>query len=84
MSSLAYTQLKDFITNRMRMSHIYQPVMLQVMLEHGGRASREEIAKAILDHDRSHRRSTGTASSARSTARGTARPRLAPASCSPR
>ena len=28
--------LEDFIKNKMRMSHIYQPVMLKVLLENGG------------------------------------------------
>ena len=33
------------------MSHVYQPVMLRVLLERGGYASTEEIAKALLGHD---------------------------------
>jgi diadenosine tetraphosphate (Ap4A) HIT family hydrolase len=37
----------------MRMSHVYQPVMLQVLLEKGGTASTEEVAKALLSYDRS-------------------------------
>jgi DNA-binding transcriptional ArsR family regulator len=37
----------------MRMSHIYQPVMLGVLLERGGSATIEEIAKALLSYDRS-------------------------------
>ena len=43
--------LEDFIRNRMRMSHIYQPVMLKVLLECNGAASLEEIAKALLSYD---------------------------------
>ena len=39
------SDLEDFIRTRMRMSHIYQPVMLKVLLENGGHASVEEIAK---------------------------------------
>lgn len=35
----------------MRMSHIYQPVMLRQLLISGGTASRESIARAILEHD---------------------------------
>lgn len=53
MSSDGYDRLLDFITRDMRMSHIYQPVMLRVLLESGGQASRKAIAKAILAHDRS-------------------------------
>ena len=43
--------LEDFILNRMRMSHIYQPVMLKVLLEGSGTASLEHIAKALLSYD---------------------------------
>ncbi|MEJ1358768.1 MAG: HIT domain-containing protein [Candidatus Sedimenticola sp. (ex Thyasira tokunagai)] len=43
--------LKDFIQNWMRMSHIYQPVMLSRLLESNGRSTTEEIARAILSHD---------------------------------
>lgn len=35
------------------MSHIYQPVMLMTLLQHGGTASTREIAKAILLDDQS-------------------------------
>ena len=43
--------LEEFIRNRMRMSHIYQPVMLKVLLDGNGEASLEEIAKALLSYD---------------------------------
>ena len=45
--------LHDYITNRMRMSHIYQPVMLKVLLENNGEASVEQIASALLSYDQS-------------------------------
>ena len=35
----------------MRMSHVYQPVMLVEILKKGGYASTEQIAKSILNHD---------------------------------
>jgi diadenosine tetraphosphate (Ap4A) HIT family hydrolase/5-methylcytosine-specific restriction endonuclease McrA len=44
---------EDFVTHRMRMSHVYQPVMLMTLLENGGKASTREIARAVLDHDES-------------------------------
>ena len=50
---MTYEQLVDLLENRMRMSHIYQPVMLMALLENEGRASTGEIAKAILSHDES-------------------------------
>lgn len=48
---MRYEQLADFVTTRMRMSHVYQPVMLLALLERGGQASVSEIALAILGHD---------------------------------
>jgi len=53
MPSAAFEELKLFITDRMRMAHIYQPVMLKVLLENGGQASRNAIAQAFLNEDRS-------------------------------
>ena len=37
--SAAFERLRQFISSEMRMSHIYQPVMIQTLLEHGGRAN---------------------------------------------
>ena len=45
------SDLEDFIMTRMRMSHIYQPVMLKVLLDGNGAASLEDIAKALLSYD---------------------------------
>ena len=53
MASDSYSQLMAFIVDQMRMSHIYQPVMLKVLLENKGTASREAIARAFLSQDRS-------------------------------
>ena len=49
--SREYEQLSDFISNKMRMSHIYQPAMLIELLKREGSASSREIAKALLSHD---------------------------------
>ena len=48
-----YEQLAEFIDKKMRMSHIYQPVMLMTLIAHGGRCDEREIAKALLAHDES-------------------------------
>lgn len=48
-----FDQLKTFIEKSMRMSHIYQPVMLKTLLEKGGKASVRDIATSILVHDES-------------------------------
>jgi ATP adenylyltransferase len=49
--SKTYSKLNDFIENKMRMSHIYQPVMLAELLKQNGAASVSEIAKALVAHD---------------------------------
>lgn len=49
----SFEQLETYIRDQMRMSHIYQPVMLRVLLENGGSATIEEVAKALLSYDRS-------------------------------
>ena len=37
----------------MRMSHIYQPVMIKTLLGNGGAATTEEIATNLLAYDQS-------------------------------
>lgn len=46
-----FTDILDFIQNRMRMSHIYQPVMLMTLLKNGGTASVNQIAKQFAERD---------------------------------
>ena len=53
MSSPAFSRLAQFLQNEMRMSHIYQPLMLKLLLERGGRAPTRDIAAAFLSHDES-------------------------------
>ncbi len=48
-----YRELSDFIKNRMRMSHIYQPVMLITLLRNQGKSSQTDIARALLEYDQS-------------------------------
>lgn len=50
---LTFESLAEFVEHGMRMSHVYQPVMLRTLLENGGQASVEAIAKALLSYDRS-------------------------------
>ena len=51
--STLFDKLSDFLSNKMRMSHIYQPVMLIQLLENEGKATATDIATAILRHDSS-------------------------------
>jgi hypothetical protein len=48
-----FDELRLFIEKSMRMSHIYQPVMLMTLLRQGGKASVRDIAINILIHDES-------------------------------
>src|SRR6516225_8027350 len=49
----AFERLQDFIQKQMRMSHIYQPVMIRELLKGGGKASIQKIAGAFLARDES-------------------------------
>jgi ATP adenylyltransferase len=48
-----FEKLRNFITTKMQMSHIYQPVMLKVLLDNGGEATIRQIAEAFLARDES-------------------------------
>lgn len=53
MQKTIFENIEHFITSKMRMSHIYQPVMLMTLLRNNGRSTIEGIAKEILLHDQS-------------------------------
>lgn len=46
-----FENLDRFIRHQMRMSHIYQPVMLRELLRSDGSATVGQIAQALLSHD---------------------------------
>ena len=46
-----YNELKNFLQKKMRMSHIYQPVMIKTLLRSKGIASDKEIAAKLLYFD---------------------------------
>jgi len=46
-----YTYLKNFISKKMRMSHIYQPLMLIELIKGNGKSTGRKIAKSFLDYD---------------------------------
>jgi ATP adenylyltransferase len=48
-----YDRLKQFLTTEIRMSHIYQPVMLKRIFLNDGSASITDIAKDLLSYDQS-------------------------------
>lgn len=49
--SSTFDRLQAFITTGMRMSHVYQPVMLKTLLENGGQAGVTAVAEALLLRD---------------------------------
>jgi diadenosine tetraphosphate (Ap4A) HIT family hydrolase len=51
--STVFQQLKDFLMQQMRMSHLYQPLMLRTLIEKNGFASLRDIASCFLAHDES-------------------------------
>ena len=48
-----FKKLKKFLSSEMRMSHIYQPVMIKTLLQKKGSADISYIAKQLLMHDQS-------------------------------
>ena len=43
--------LKNYIQKKMRMSHIYQPVMIKSLVKNEGKNTSKEIAKEFLMYD---------------------------------
>jgi ATP adenylyltransferase len=52
-SFMSYETFFDFVDKKMRMSHIYQPVMLMALLSNGGKCHEREIASELLARDES-------------------------------
>lgn len=53
MTENLFEKLYEYISSRMRMSHVYQPVMIRELLVRNGQASVEDIARALLSYDES-------------------------------
>jgi diadenosine tetraphosphate (Ap4A) HIT family hydrolase/5-methylcytosine-specific restriction endonuclease McrA len=51
--TMNFEELMTFVEHDMRMSHIYQPVMIRALLDSNGRASVSDIARQLLIEDRS-------------------------------
>lgn len=48
-----YEQLKDFLLNKMRMSQIYQPLLIRSLVDTGGTATVRQLATIFLSQDES-------------------------------
>jgi ATP adenylyltransferase len=53
MSTLTFHNLSEFIGKKMRMSHIYQPLLIRSLLDCGGMATLRQLAGRFLDQDES-------------------------------
>ena len=53
MTPLSFETLSDFVAKRMRMSHIYQPLLIRSLLDCGGMATLRQLALRFLDQDES-------------------------------
>jgi diadenosine tetraphosphate (Ap4A) HIT family hydrolase len=52
-SRLTFTELRDFLERRMKMSHVYQPLVVRYLLESGGSATLRQLAQMLLANDES-------------------------------
>ena len=50
---MTFVQLVDFIANKMKMSHIYQPLLIKSLVEAGGSATFRQFAFDFLSQDES-------------------------------
>jgi len=48
---MSFDKLSDFISKKMQMQHVYQPIMLIELLKHGGQATEQQIARVLLTLD---------------------------------
>lgn len=50
---MTYEDLKEFIQSKMRLSHIYQPLLIKALVEAGGSATIRQLATTFLSSDES-------------------------------
>ena len=50
---MSFNELKDFIENKMRLSHIYQPLLIKSLIECGGVSTIRQMAITFLSRDES-------------------------------
>ena len=48
---MTYDQIVDFITSKMKMSHIYQPLLIRSLVVAGGFATLRQLAQFFLSQD---------------------------------
>jgi len=50
---VTFEELSDFIEKRMKMSHVYQPLLIKALIDAGGSATLRQIALNFLVQDES-------------------------------
>jgi 5-methylcytosine-specific restriction endonuclease McrA len=50
---MTYEELATFIAEKMRMSHVYQPLLIKTLVSAGGTATLRQVAMAFLQEDES-------------------------------
>ena len=50
---MTYEQLVDFLISKMKMSHIYQPLLIRSLVDAGGSATLRQLATFFLSQDES-------------------------------
>lgn len=53
--TMSFAQLADFVQRRMRMSHIYQPLLIKALAESDGMATVRQLVFEFLAEDESDR-----------------------------
>ena len=48
-----FAELKTFITSKMKLSHLYQPLLIKELVENGGKATIRQLAVSFLKNDES-------------------------------
>lgn len=48
-----YQELHDFLTSKMKLNHVYQPLLIKTLLEIGGTATIRQLATVFLTQDES-------------------------------
>ena len=48
---MTFEKLRNFISQKMQMQHVYQPIMLMELLKNGGQATEQQIARIYLSLD---------------------------------
>lgn len=50
---MTYEQLVDFLSSKMKMSHVYQPLLIRGLVDAGGSATLRQLAQFFLSQDES-------------------------------